>query len=320
MSAASSTVSLNAQQTNFECRNGASSLKFRSTRCVEYTYSVQAKCQSAIRSYHTSSPLLFLIMNNESQLILYTSVGKFPSEADGLSASEWLESVKACMRKACITGESRVWFTSNRLDEDFSHVIERRLLRPLVREQREKCRTFTWNFTKLCIAILKIEERAKVQRATHTASNTPASSRMSSGNALEKTIEYAARDSVNTAVSHVNKVNNLRSAGFGANGIIKGSNAAITHSRIGMATKGSEFAAKQSLGMKNLASTTFKAVGPMGIASIAIGAAYAGYKLYRYATEEDSQPQVPVVEYVWDYSRITEEDLNLLARDLLEDG
>jgi hypothetical protein len=97
-------------------------------------------------------------MSNETQLILYTRVRNFPSEAVELSASEWLDSVKASARKAHITGESRVWFTRNHLDEDFSRVIEKGLLRPLVREQRAKHRTFTWNFDKLCIAILKIED------------------------------------------------------------------------------------------------------------------------------------------------------------------
>jgi hypothetical protein len=96
-------------------------------------------------------------MGNETQLILYTSVCNFPSEANGLSASEWLNLVKASARKGHMTGESRVWLTRNHLDEDFSHVIEKGLQRPLVREQRARHRTFTWNFDKLCIAILKIE-------------------------------------------------------------------------------------------------------------------------------------------------------------------
>ncbi|KAJ6565516.1 hypothetical protein DFH09DRAFT_1157542 [Mycena vulgaris] len=280
------------------------------------TYSVQPNSQSAIRSYHTSSPLLVVLMSNETQLILYTGVDKFPSEADGLSASEWLDSVKASARKARITGESRVWFTRNRLDEDFSHVIERGLLRPLVRKQREKHRTFTWNFDKLCIVILKIEEKAKVQRTTHTASSTPTNGGTTA--ALGQAIEHAGRPA-GTAISHIQKVSNLRSAGFGANGIMKGSSAAIAHSRIGLVTKGSEFGAKQSLGMRNLAKTTYEAVGPAGTLSLGIAAAYAGYALYRYATEEDAQPQVPVTGYVWDYSRITQEDLNTLARDLVED-
>lgn len=99
---------------------------------------------------------------------------------------------------------------------------------------------------------------------------------------------------------------------------LSGSKAAIEHSQIGMAKKGSEFCAKQSLGMKNLARTTYDAVGPLslGIAAAAVG--FAGVcALYRYATEESNS--VSVTEYVWDYSLITQEDLNMLARDLLED-
>ncbi|KAJ7254550.1 hypothetical protein C8J57DRAFT_1722101 [Mycena rebaudengoi] len=286
------------------------------------TYSVQPKCQSAIRSYPTSSPLLVVIMSNETQLILYTGVSKFPSEADGLSGSEWLDSVKASSRKASITGESRVWYTRNRLDEDFSHVIDRGLLRPLVREQREKHRTFTWTFNKLCIAILKIEEKAKVQRTTQTVtvSSTPTGGGTKT-TALAQAIEHArpAGTAAGTAISHIQKVNNLRSRGFGANGIVKGSRAAIEHSGIGLVKKGSEFGAKQSLGMKNLARTTYEAVGPAGTLSLGIAAVCAGIALFRYATEEDAQPQVPVTEWVWDYSRITQEDLNTLARDLVED-
>ncbi|KAJ7253241.1 hypothetical protein C8J57DRAFT_1349296 [Mycena rebaudengoi] len=240
-------------------------------------------------------------MSNETQLILYTSVRNFPSEAVELSASEWLDSVKASARKAHITGESRVWFTRNH---------------PL--QQRAKHRTFTWNFDKLCIAILKIEEKAKVQRIApnRTVSSTPTTGGEPAAE-LGKAVIAAVEHPVGKAVSHIQKVNDLRSAGFGANGIIKGSKAAIQHSRIGMATKGSEFCAKQSLGMRNLARTTYEAVGPLslGIAAAAVGLAGV-CALYRYATEEDS---VPVTEYVWDYSQITQEDLNTLARDLLED-
>ncbi|KAJ6451894.1 hypothetical protein C8R45DRAFT_87306 [Mycena sanguinolenta] len=237
-------------------------------------------------------------MSNENQLIPYT----------GASA-----------RKAGITGESRVWFTRNRLDEDFSHVIERGLLRPLVRKQREKHRTFTWNFDKLCIAILKIEEKAKVQRTTHTVSSTPtASSGGTAAAALGQAVEHAGRP-VGTAISHIQKVTNLRSTGFGANGIVKGSSAAIEQSRIGLVAKGSEFCAKQSLGMKNLAKTTYEAVGSAGTLSLGIAAAYAGYAFYRYVTEAAAQPQVPVTEYIWDYSQITQEDLDTLAGDLVED-
>ena len=86
-----------------------------------------------------------------------------------------------------------------------------------------------------------------------------------------------------------------------------------------MVAKGSEFSAKQSLGMRNLARTTYEAVGSAGTLSLGIAAAYAGYALYRYATKEAAQPQVPVTEYIWDYSRITQEDLDTLAGDLVED-
>ncbi|KAJ7242627.1 hypothetical protein C8J57DRAFT_1243830 [Mycena rebaudengoi] len=165
-------------------------------------------------------------------------VRKLARGADGLSASEWLDRVKASARKARITGESRVWFTRNRLNEDFLHIIEKGLLRPLVREQREKHRTFDWNFDKLCIAILNIEgsnhmyykavwiflrnfsEKAKVQRTTHTVSSTPTSGD-TTATALDQAIEYAKRPA-DTAISHIQKVANLRSEGFGANGIRKG--------------------------------------------------------------------------------------------------
>jgi hypothetical protein len=253
-------------------------------------------------------------MSNETQLILYTSVPKFPSEAVELSASEWLDNVKASARKAHLTGESRVWFTRNNLDEDLSHILERGLLRPLLREQRAKNRAFTWNFDKLCIAILKIEAKAKVQQTTHTISITPTTK----GNppAGLGVIEAVGRP-MERAISHIGKVNDLRSKGFGANGIIKGSKAAIQHSRIGMVTKGSEFCTNQSLGMRNLARSTYEAVGP---ASLVAAAAAVGFALYQYATK-GSEESVPVTstEYVWDYSEITQEDLNTLARDLLED-
>jgi hypothetical protein len=98
-------------------------------------------------------------------------------------------------------------------------------------------------------------------------------------------------------------------------GFLSGSKAAFEHSRIGMATKGSEFCTKQSLGMKNIARTTYEAVGSR--LTLGLAAAAIGFALYQYAMEESGS--VPVTEYMWDYSLITQEDLNMLARDLMED-
>ncbi|KAJ7715676.1 hypothetical protein B0H16DRAFT_1898624 [Mycena metata] len=264
----------------------------------------------------------YILMSNNTQLVLYTGgVAKFPSQADGVSGLEWLDSVKDYAKKDGITGESLISLVRNRLDQGFSHVIESRLRGPLAREQHKKHhnQTFTWTFDKLSIAILKIEAKAKVPRTSQTVNNMPDSGGKRA--AARKNLSTAAETAggpAGTAFSHVLNVNKLRSAGFGANGIVKGSSAAMQHSQIGLATKNSAFAANQSLGMDNLAKTTYNAVGTGGVLALGAAVGLAGYALYQYATEEDARPQVPVTEYVWDYNQITKEVINKLARNLVE--
>jgi hypothetical protein len=96
--------------------------------------------------------------DSDKQLVLYTGVSYppiFPSEAEGLSALEWIDRVRAFTNGW--TGESRVAFTRGRLDEDLTNVLDKRLLGPLLQEMQRQQREFSWNFTKLSIAIRRIE-------------------------------------------------------------------------------------------------------------------------------------------------------------------
>jgi hypothetical protein len=101
-----------------------------------------------------------------------------------------------------------------------------------------------------------------------------------------------------------------------------GSLAAVQQSQLGQVAKGSPFAEKQSLGMTNIAQTTLRAVGPSGVLKLLASVGFAGYAFYKMATEgkpNDSEDSQVVLEYLWDYARITEGDIKALVQELSED-